>query len=353
MIRNNKWKLLISSGVILLPTAAGLLMGILFPERMAAFGVQGGIMAASALLFLAAHWLSIFLISRDPRNKNQSGKVFGLVLWICPAFAFFISGMVYLAALGEASPLMYGGMLLVGLMFVIIGNYLPKCRQNATIGIRVPWALSNEENWNATHRFCGKAWVAGGFLLMGCVFLPEHTAPWVIIGAISLLAIVPAAYSYQYYRRQVRAGTVPEKPVVSEGKGSKAAAPVTIAITCGILAAVFLFVSSGGFEITYGETELSVNASCWNDLTVAYRDIEEISYQEDSVPGTRTWGFGSSAVQMGTFHNDEYGSYTRYTYAGCGAVILTVDGKTVVLSGKDPAATAEMYRELLEHTFGQ
>ena len=38
-----------------------------------------------------------------------------------------------------------------GLMFMVIGNYLPKVKQNNTIGIRVIWTLQDEENWNAAH----------------------------------------------------------------------------------------------------------------------------------------------------------------------------------------------------------
>ena len=38
-----------------------------------------------------------------------------------------------------------------GLLFMIIGNYLPKVKQNNTIGIRVVWTLQDEENWSATH----------------------------------------------------------------------------------------------------------------------------------------------------------------------------------------------------------
>lgn len=42
------------------------------------------------------------------------------------------------------------------LLFIVIGNYLPKIRQNNTIGIRIVWTLQDEENWNATHSFSGR-----------------------------------------------------------------------------------------------------------------------------------------------------------------------------------------------------
>ena len=42
--------------------------------------------------------------------------------------------------------------ILMGALLIIIGNYLPKCRQNYTIGIKIPWTLADEDNWNRTHR---------------------------------------------------------------------------------------------------------------------------------------------------------------------------------------------------------
>lgn len=44
------------------------------------------------------------------------------------------------------------------LLFIVIGNYLPKIKQNNTIGIRIVWTLQDEENLNATHSFSGRIW---------------------------------------------------------------------------------------------------------------------------------------------------------------------------------------------------
>lgn len=81
-----------------------------------------------------------------------------------------------------------------------IGNYLPKCRQNYTIGIRVKWAVENEENWNATHRFAGKVWAVGGVLMMGCSFLPEEISIYVFVALTIGLSLLSAGYSYYFYK---------------------------------------------------------------------------------------------------------------------------------------------------------
>jgi uncharacterized membrane protein len=60
----------------------------------------------------------------------------------------------------------YVGELFVGMILIVIGNYMPKARQNYTIGIRLPWTLANEENWNRTHRIAGYLWLISGILVV-------------------------------------------------------------------------------------------------------------------------------------------------------------------------------------------
>ena len=85
MIGNNKWKLLISSLVILLPMALGPVLGKLLPETVGAVWRSWRL----ALLLLALHWICLFFSFRDPGNRGQSKKAVGLVIWLCPAISFF------------------------------------------------------------------------------------------------------------------------------------------------------------------------------------------------------------------------------------------------------------------------
>ena len=63
------------------------------------------------------------------------------------------------------------------------------------------WALEDEANWNATHRFAGKVWVVGGLMVILVSLLPLKAVIWVYIGLTALMAILPMGYSYGYYRR--------------------------------------------------------------------------------------------------------------------------------------------------------
>ena len=212
MIKENKWKLLISSIVILLPVIAGLILWNRLPDRMAThWGMAGSAdgwsskpfaVFALPLFVLVIHWICIIVTAADPKNKNQTQKAVSLVFWVCPFISLFTGAIIYTAAFGMNFSINILLPLVTGLVFVVIGNYLPKCKQNYTVGIKVVWALENEENWNATHRFGGKVWVIGGMLLMLCAFLPKAVMYYVLIVLITLLGIIPVIYSYVYYRKQ-------------------------------------------------------------------------------------------------------------------------------------------------------
>ena len=188
MMKQYKKELIVSTLLALLPIAAGLLLWNRLPGQLAThWGMHGadrwsGKAAAvflQPLLLLAAHYLVLFFVFRDAKNRNQSKKVVGLLFWMIPAVSILVSGITYAVALGwkfRLASLLYVGL---GLMFAAIGNYFPKCRPNRTVGIRISWTLGSEENWNATHRFAGKVWVIGGFAMVLAALLPE--VPGIIV----------------------------------------------------------------------------------------------------------------------------------------------------------------------------
>jgi uncharacterized membrane protein len=109
--------------------------------------------------------------------------------------------MVYCNAMGVELDVLKIGFLVIGVLFLILGNYLPKCKHNYTIGIKIPWTLASEENWNATHRFAGKVWVAGSILLLICAFLPVAGTIWIAFCIMLVLVVLPTLYSYLYSRK--------------------------------------------------------------------------------------------------------------------------------------------------------
>lgn len=213
MIQKNKWKLIIGSLLILLPMLVGLSMWKVLPEQLpmhwnAAGEIDGWgsrlmVVCGEPLFLLVIHWICVLACFIDPKNKGQSRKALGLVLWICPALSL-VAGFMTLSAALDMALLRVDKLMLVfvGLLFIILGNYLPKCKQNYTIGIKVAWALDDEENWNATHRFAAKLWVACGIILVLLAFLPwAELAFGLSIALIIITVLASVLYSYLYYRK--------------------------------------------------------------------------------------------------------------------------------------------------------
>lgn len=97
------------------------------------------------------------------------------------------------------------------------------------------------------------------------------------------------------------------------------------------------------------ETLFTIEAAYWEDATVNYEDIENIEYREQVDRGTRNLGYGTPWLVIRQCENSEFGKYTGYMYTSCDDyVVLKVDGKLLVVNGKDEEDTKAIYEELLD-----
>ena len=355
MIRKHKKTLILTSLLTLLPILVGLLLWDKFPEKMAThYGLTGEADGWSSvpfavfvppLLLLAVQWLGIWFTVRDPGNQNRNQKMFTIVLWIVPIISNLCSYLMYALALGMEFNVANATLAAMGILFIVLGNYMPKTRMNATIGIKVPWTYTSEENWNATHRFAGKVWVVGGLLMAFGGFLPDGAAITVMLLAILVLTIVPVVYSWQFYKRELAEGKELKSPFSSTDPKNR-----KISVLLLILLLVFLGIVlfRGDIEYRFFTNYLVVDPSVYSDNILFYDAIEEIEYREGNVPGLRVGGYGSFRLLLGFFENEEFGTYTRYTYykpESC--VVIHLKNSVWVLSAETKEETEALYQQLL------
>lgn len=205
MLKDNKKTLIITSILTILPILIGVYFWNRLPDVMAThFGANneanGFTSKAFAvfglpLILLAAEWFGALVTSHDPKKQNISPKMFAFVLWIVPVVSLLGAATIYPYNLGYQIDITFIAELLLGVIFIVVGNYLPKARQNYTIGIKIPWTLANEENWNRTHRLAGYLWVIGGILMVIAALTGIAKTHW-MIAVFFALAIVPFVYSY-------------------------------------------------------------------------------------------------------------------------------------------------------------
>lgn len=92
---------------------------------------------------------------------------------------------------------------LIGFLFLIIGNYMPKYKHNYTMGIKTPWTLASETVWDKTHRFAGPLWVVGGLLFIIAPFIINDSMyPYLFGFIIFIIVVVPTVYSYIVYKNE-------------------------------------------------------------------------------------------------------------------------------------------------------
>jgi len=165
------------------------------PKAFAAFFFPG--------LIAGIYLLMVFLPSIDPKKERyeQFARTFhlikGLLIFVFTAIYFIAS----LNAIGYNIPVNTTLPAIIGVLFLILGNYMGKLKPNWFIGIRTPWTLSNEEVWNKTHRLGGKLFILAGLVMILQAFIPLGSQIPFFIVFILLAAIVPIVYSYVIYKR--------------------------------------------------------------------------------------------------------------------------------------------------------
>lgn len=216
-IKNYKITIIITTLITLLPILFGLIVWNRLPEQIAThWGADGQANGYSGKAFavfgmpciLAAFQLLVsFITLNDPKRRNIHKKPLALVLWILPVMSIIGNGITYAIALGMEIDVGVVVSILVGILFIALGNYMPKLQQNYTVGIRVPWTLNSTENWNRTHRLGGKMFILGGFFLIITGFLGRIMGDYGTITALLVIVVicagVPAVYSFWLFKRGV------------------------------------------------------------------------------------------------------------------------------------------------------
>ncbi len=161
------------------------------PKWFALFGLP---------VFMAVVQLVSCVISKLCGKENVNNKkMMLLVKMIIPILTF----VIYFVFVGYALEMIKNTgfimMVILAIFFIVVGNYMPKIRQNGVLGVRVSWTLNNEEVWNKTHRFCGKLWVLTGVALFVLSFFDCFMISIILIMLSTV--VVPLVYSYEVYKK--------------------------------------------------------------------------------------------------------------------------------------------------------
>ena len=206
----NKKKVVIGTLLTLLPVLIGLLLWNKLPERIPThFDVNGVADSYSSRLFTVVglpvflagvEMLVGFMTISDPKQKNINRKMFNIGIFTVPVISIIMMSSIYALALGYHVNIASITFIAIGLLFIVIGNYLPKTKQNYTVGIKIPWALNSSENWNRTHRLASRLFIVAGLLIIANIWLKSFV---LFITVVLVIIFVPIVYSYILYKKGI------------------------------------------------------------------------------------------------------------------------------------------------------
>lgn len=156
-------------------------------------------------LFLLFMWgLVRVLPAIDPRGDNYAkfGGAFEGIIVSIMLFMLGIHIVVLRASLGHPVAMQHVLPVGIGVLFIVIGNLLPRARPNWFVGIRTPWTLSSDRVWEKTHRLGGRLFVAGGVIITVAAFASAKWAQVVLVTVTTLCAATVLIYSYLEWKRE-------------------------------------------------------------------------------------------------------------------------------------------------------
>ena len=209
MIKKNLKTIIATAIITLSPIVIGLIMWNKLPEKIVThFGANGMpdqysnkafAVFGLPLVMLGIHLLCILATKLDPKHSNITDKNFKLVLWITPLLSLILSILCFAYSINNTVPVVTVIIIFMGVLFAVIGNIMPKVKQNYSLGIKIPPTLHDKENWYKTHRFAGKLWVLGGVIIcLTAVF--ENI--FVFMAITLVIAFAPMVYSYAIANRK-------------------------------------------------------------------------------------------------------------------------------------------------------
>lgn len=198
---------------------ASIVMGVVAYPHLPAeipmqWGLDGGVNSyGSKLIALSTmsgilvmmYGFLIFLPMVDPKKENYKRftKTYYIIIYSIMGFMLAFQALSIFASLHDNFDVSIVVPALAGFLFIIIGNYMQRAKQNFFLGIRTPWTLTNEEVWRKTHRLGSKLFVVAGICLMISGFLPSTFRGPIMLAVIVMTVFISYIASYIFFRKEM------------------------------------------------------------------------------------------------------------------------------------------------------
>lgn len=215
-IKDNMVFFIITCIIAMLPTIVGLIFWNKLPGEMVvryAFdGTPDGTGSKAFTVFflglfdLAVHLFCSIITAMDKKDGTDgiSSKLYRILLCLCPAISVLVTVIIFFPVLGFSVDIMFWEQIFIGVIYLVLGNYMPKAKPNHVFGTRIKTTFESKKNWHYTHRFTG--WC---LCVLGLIFIISAVTGFMnILGeimslvfyssTIMLFVLLSVGYSYFY-----------------------------------------------------------------------------------------------------------------------------------------------------------
>ncbi|CAM1363629.1 Uncharacterized membrane protein [Tenacibaculum soleae] len=162
------------------------------------YGEKIELLLIPILLPLLIYIIFLVVPKIDPKNKiSKMGNKYQHIKILLTTFMSILALFIIYTAKNQSFANPNYIVLLVGISYIILGNYFKTIKANYFIGIRTPWTLENETVWKETHKLGGKMWFVGGIIVVISSLILNKQLNFTLFMIITgIITIVPIVFSY-------------------------------------------------------------------------------------------------------------------------------------------------------------
>ena len=205
MMKKMKKNDFLAVAICLIPMIAGVILYDKLPDRIATnydftmkvsgYSSKIFVVFVMPLIFAAVLFGSLVYL-RNVKHKGSLGKTIPIIQIFFPTAVILVFGLLFLSALDMLKDIAFSVCLIVSLLMIYLGNYMPKIRKNWIIGIRTPHTLKSEELWYRTHRIAGVCVTLSGVVALVLTLLKLYIPAFIIMVASVIIPAIYAEISY-------------------------------------------------------------------------------------------------------------------------------------------------------------
>lgn len=155
-------------------------------------------------------WMKKFAAKQESQGNNNE-KYIDMTIIVCLIIFNFINFLIIYGGLVKLEKLEFKGiglaqivLGLTGLLFIVLGNKMPKVKRNSLVGLRTKWSMANDYVWKKSQRSAGIIFIVMGIIFMTFPIISKLENTFIyflIITALCVIAMILSSYIiYKKYK---------------------------------------------------------------------------------------------------------------------------------------------------------